>query len=294
MVQYARIGAQVCESLLGEKHTGQRMTSREDAFSYFQHRLDEWRRGIETDFQFQSARERTKTWNQLLRKILHLRANNLQLVVSRLLLSDHGMQGSTPSDIWDSSVDIAADTSRRLNVMDNSLQTTPFQKYRSNYFLIGALSMSFLALSQKSSVSKSIRVANSSISLSQTTCQKAEQTSVACLNLLYRRAETSRHARSLWNWVRPLATQLNVLDSPAPLNFTVTEDLLGGIRTPSSDEHIAQLERAEELAPTEPSPFIDINSANIIWPTGGSTPFTDLVSTLDIAFDPILPGNGIN
>ncbi|KAF2105146.1 hypothetical protein NA57DRAFT_20465, partial [Rhizodiscina lignyota] len=212
MVKYAQIGAQACGSLLHESLTRQTgSSSSQEALSYFQYRLDEWCKMIETDFLFPSASERTEMWNQRLRTIFHLRANNLRIVILRCLLLGDDIQDSAPADIWDSSVQVAADIGELLATMDSLPTTCGFEKSRSNYFLIAALGLLLLAISLNLSHLESPSLVKRPLSMAPATYLKAQSIAKACLNLLRNRAESSRQSRCLWERIRVLGSRLDLL-----------------------------------------------------------------------------------
>lgn len=311
MIQYSRIGAQACDSLLGETHTGGQTLSddRRDVLSYFQFRLDEWRKAINTEFQFRSGNERTDGWNQKLRTILYLRANNLRLVVARFLLLGDGAQSTASPDVWNSSVDVAADTIQVLASFDGSPSTCRFQKCRSNYFLVAALGVSLLAMlqdpafpttsSSSSTAAAAVAAApplRNRVPVEPETLLKAQQTAVMCLSLLRSRAESSRQSRCLWERFRGLAARLKLLDF---LILPGTPPAAGGdwgraMPTPGNDELLmgrggltVSQEQVDHLAPIVELGFLGLGDG-----IGDSTWAMDMMPGLDVAFDPAFFANG--
>ncbi len=219
MIQYCRIGSQVCDSLLNEKHTGQGVPkNHQDTTSYFQYRLNDWQNAIKTRFQFTATDTRTDGWNQQLRTVLHLRANNLRIVIARFFLFEIRAQEGPASlvETLDSSVDVAADTTRVLASMDSSPTTFSFQESQSNYFLIAALGISFFAISQNSPLLGPTSSIKKGISIGPITYQKAQQSALLGLHLLHSRAGSSRQSQRLWMRVRGLASRLNLLGILTP------------------------------------------------------------------------------
>ncbi|GAD93001.1 catechol dioxygenase [Paecilomyces variotii No. 5] len=293
MIQYARIGAHTCDSLQGEKNTGQTISGNgQDVFSYFQFRLEEWRKNIKTEFQFKASDERTEKWNRMLSKILHLRANHLQIVVSRLLLFENGVAGTSPIDIWTPCVDVAADTAHVLTNMDGSPLTCAFKKSRSNYFLIAALGMSLLAISQNSPPPASPSP-NAKTVMSPTTYLKAQQTARICLNLLYSRAHSSRQSRWLWKRVQGLAARLNVLDFLGPTD--TLNDNNRAYTIPMQDINEAYINNAgplENRELTDADPALDMHFSTSVELGQESGAAIDMISGLDMMLDPAVIASG--
>lgn len=288
MIQYSRIGAHACDTLQGEKTTGRPTSNNsEDVFSYFQYRLDEWSRTIKTEFQFKASDERTEKWNRTISTILHLRANNLRIVVSRILLFENGVAETAPVDIWTSSVDVAADTAHILASMDSSPLTCRFQKSRSNYFLIAALGISLLAQLQNSPRPASSSLIKKNIAISPMTYSKAQHSARTCLNLLYSRAEFSTHSRLLWKRVQGIASRLNILDFSGPTDMPNYSDLTSTINIQDIyEEQMNNTVSFDDREPTDVDPSLDMNFSESI--QKGQEPISpiNMVSSLDIMLDP--------
>ena len=293
MVQYARIGAQAVQTLRGEKSTGQTMSNCQELFSYIQYRIEQWRKEIGTIFQFPLTIERAEKWNSQLRTFLHLRANNLHIVISRCILFENGVQGAAPLDLWDSSVGVAADTSQLLARMDDSPATCPFEKSRSNYFLIAALGLSFLAISQSQSPPISASFVNNTTLMAPTTYVKAQQTALLCLNLLRVRAETSRYSLRLWDRVRGLALRLNLLGLLMPTSTPrSTEDGTHKMQTRGVDEILMnQAGMAEEELLRSLGPMVPMDSPNQGDRSQDLASILGMVPGFDLTYDTVYLGN---
>lgn len=296
MIQYARIGSQACNSLQGEKNGGQSISKNyQEVFSYFQYRLEEWRKNIKPKFQYKASDARIEKWNRTLSTILHLRANNLRIVVSRFLLFGNGVSGTCAIDIWTPSVDVAADTAHVLANMDGSPLTCTFQKSQSNYFLIAALGISLLAILQNSPLPASPSFINTTTLMSPTTYLKAQQTAKICLNLLYNRAESSRQSGWLWKRVQGLASRLNVLHFLDPTD--TLNDTNWGYTMPMQDINEAQMNNAELLANrelTDVDPALDIHFPTSVESGDESVAAMDMVSGLDMMLDPAFIATGFD
>jgi hypothetical protein len=210
MIEYARIACPAIDALMGDKNV-----DRQETFAFFQYRLDEWGKRISTDFQFLSSDDETDKWNQDLRTLLHLRENYLRTVVARAFICDN-LCTAAPLDIWASSVDAAADTIQRLSRLDISTKTYRFHQPQYDYFLIAALGILLLAITQESSSTSLISPREQRIPMAPTTCLQARQNSMVALNLLYTLASSSRQSQYLWQRVRGVACRLNLLDHLAP------------------------------------------------------------------------------
>ncbi|KAL7952142.1 hypothetical protein V8C42DRAFT_306254 [Trichoderma barbatum] len=227
MIRYAGIGAQVYETISCDGLTTQMMPQNcQDAYTYFQYRLSEWRKAIRTQFQFKPTSKRIDQWNSQLDTILRLRANNLHIVVARLILFEKGIRGMVPADLWSVCMDMAADTTCILATIDGSPAIFRATKSESNYFLVSSMGISFLAMSQGSLFSISAQS-----SLDPETCLRAQQSAILCLNLLRNRAELSRQSKHLWNRVNDLASRLNLLGFLAPIAPGNTEEVQGTAET---------------------------------------------------------------
>ncbi|KAI1123579.1 hypothetical protein F5Y10DRAFT_285913 [Nemania abortiva] len=283
MVKYAQIGAQAVSSLVNQSHSHQTVSSSsQEVLSYFQYRLDEWCKMIETDFLFPPASERTDMWNQRLRTVFRLRANNLRIVVSRCLLLGKDVQNSAPADIWDSSVQVAANIGELLAAMDSLPTTCGFEKSRSNYFLITALGLLLLVISSNRSHLDSPSVVKRPPPMAPATYLKAQSTAKACLNLLHDRAESSRQARCLWERICVLGSRFDLLESPIPASWHETR------LTPSVDDLLtgrqAQLVTDQERGSLDS--LIGLNFASMEELIMGSASSVNIFSEQDMVYDP--------
>ncbi|KAL7911538.1 hypothetical protein GGI35DRAFT_293335 [Trichoderma velutinum] len=232
MIHYARIGAKACETMACDESNTQVMSENcQDAYTYFQYRLSEWRKAIRTQFQFKSTGKRADQWNRQLDAILRLRANNLHFVVTRFMFFEKEFRGMVPADLWSVCMDVAADTTCILATIDGSPANFQATKSESNYFLVSSMGISFLAMLQGS-----LFPISAQSPLDPETCLRAQQSAILCLNLLRNRAELSPQSKYLWNRVSDLASRLNLLGFLAPIIPGNTEEGSGTTETMSINE----------------------------------------------------------
>ncbi|KAH8820177.1 hypothetical protein F5884DRAFT_849452 [Xylogone sp. PMI_703] len=288
MIQYSRIGAYACDTLLGEKTSPDNI---QEIFSYFQYRLDEWQKAIGSEFQFKSGDERINKWNEQLRTILYLRANNLRIVILRFLILESGGQGSVPLDPWASSIDVATDTCHILASLDSLPSTCRFQKSQSNYFLVAALGILLLAICQDTSVPVSPSYMGREISMAHETYLKAQQSAILCLNILYNRAKSCRLSRCMWERVRGLASHLNLLVPSTNLNSGHSAYMMEGGSNGSILNHIDVIGSQE---PVSNVPIPDLSFFASLESVEDSISAIDMVSGLDMMFDPAFLSGGLD
>lgn len=291
MIHYARIGAKACETLSCDESNTQVMSENcQDAYTYFQYRLGEWRKAIGTQFQFKPTSKRADQWNSQLDAILRLRANNLHFVVTRFMFFEKEFRGMVPADLWSVCMDVAADTTCILATIDGSPATFQATKSESNYFLVSSMGISFLAMLQGSLFPMSAQSP-----LDPETCLRAQQSAILCLNLLRNRAELSHQSKYLWNRVSDLASRLNLLGFLAPIAPGNTEDFSGTAETMSISETWEKYTNNWEqtLAGSSPGVMalgfpVSENS------TEGPTSASKIYSAFDIMFGPDTTFNGID
>ncbi|KAL6818114.1 hypothetical protein GGI42DRAFT_359293 [Trichoderma sp. SZMC 28013] len=292
MIHYARIGAKACEIMSCDESNTQVMSGDcQDAYTYFQYRLSEWRKAIRTQFQFKSTSKRADQWNSQLDAILRLRANNLHFVVTRFMFFEREFRGMVPADLWSVCMDVAADTTCILATIDGSPAAFQATKSESNYFLVSSMGISFLAMLQGSL----FPIAAQS-PLDPETCLRAQQSAILCLNLLRNRAEISRQSKYLWNRVSDLASRLNLLGFLAPVAPGNIEEVPGTAETMNINETWERQTNHWEqgLAGLSPSNFtalgFPVSENNADEPTSASK----IYSAFDIMFGPDSVFNGID
>ncbi|QYT01903.1 Zn(2)-C6 fungal-type domain-containing protein [Trichoderma simmonsii] len=291
MIHYARIGAKACETLSCDEPNTQVMSGDcQDAYTYFQYRLSEWRKAISTQFQFKSTSKRADQWNTQLDAILRLRANNLHFVVTRFMFFEREFLGMVPADLWSVCMDVAADTTCILATIDGSPEAYQATKSESNYFLVSSMGISFLAMLQGS-----LFPISAQSPLDPETCLRAQQSAILCLNLLRNRAESSRQSKHLWNRVSDLASRLNLLGFLAPVAPGNIEDVSGTAETMSINEtcerHTGHWEQGlAGLSPSVTALGFPVSENNDEGPTSASK----IYSAFDIMFGPDSVFNGID
>ncbi|KAF2095117.1 hypothetical protein NA57DRAFT_59864 [Rhizodiscina lignyota] len=210
MIEYARIGGPACDDLLSE--IGKRRLEHakwQESYAFFEYRLSQWEQRIDNDFQLAGDSEQVSESNQLLRTIFQLRANHLRVLIARSFLCAN-LRTVAPLDIWDTSVNVAANTIHMLAHLDHSGKTYRFQQTQFNYFLIACLGILLLTVTQESSKTAGPSSNGQRIPVSPPTLTKAQQSAMVALNLIYSQSESSRHSRGLWECVRRLACRLNI------------------------------------------------------------------------------------
>lgn len=199
--------------LLNENHAGQTTSSSsQEGFAHFQHRLDEWQKAIDTEFQFPSTGNRTDEWNQKIRTLLHLREKNLRIIISQFLLFEKAMP-AMPETLG-SALDVAIEIGQLIGKMDSLPKECSLHKANSDYFLATALGVSLLALSQHPSTRTSTAVIPGMTSISPETFVKAKQAAIVCLTILHGRAKSSSKSGCLWERIHRIVSQRNLLEGP--------------------------------------------------------------------------------
>ena len=293
MIRYARIGQQSCDTLLGDRHRSLLgANNRQEMFSFFQYRLEEWRKSITTDFQFSHNDKKTDKWNHQLRTILYLRANHLGIIIARSFLSGNETIGAGPSEVWTYSVDMAADTIRILTCLDSSPAMHCLNKLQTNYFLITALGILLLAISQGPYNHTPGSLCQNHPSMPAITYLKAQHTAIAALNMLYRQAESSSQSQRLWERVRGLTCRLNLLDYLIPVDDRLGNSDHGERATTGVILHAIEPVKGHTV-PTETGTLtailpavLDANISDSMGLGELSTPDFDISPTLSSMFDP--------
>jgi hypothetical protein len=182
--------------------------------AFFQYRLDEWEKRITADIFSIPGGEDTETRSRRIRTVLNLRANHLRMLVARIFLC-HNRPESTPSDTWTSLINIAANTIYLLARLDRSTKEYRFQQAQLNYFLVGALGVLFLAITEDSTRPNPVP-SESEHTIPSPTFLKAQKSSMIALNLLCLQAGSSRQCQRLWARVRGVTNRLDLLNRMIP------------------------------------------------------------------------------
>ncbi|KIW95882.1 uncharacterized protein Z519_02947 [Cladophialophora bantiana CBS 173.52] len=212
MIEYASIGKQSCDALLSDKIlNSEQLTTFQDDYAYFLYRVNLWATRASENFEAFTLDDSTRLGVQMVRTTLYIRANHLRTLIARAFLCS-GLRNAAPSDIWITSVDVAADTIMVLTQLDSSTREYRFHQAQFNHFLISALDILLFATTHKSSGVGSPSANGEELSVPDEIAQKARQSSAAALGRLQRLAETSVQSKYLWERIRGVASRLNLSD----------------------------------------------------------------------------------
>ena len=243
MIQYARIGLQIYETVsCGGPFPYLMSQDWQTTYAHFQRRLGNWRELISDKFQFTSVSERAKQWNRQLSQTLHLRANNLEMVVARLVILGKGIPDHALTEIWSTCLNAVTDTTCALVNMNCLPTTSQIPPAEFDYFLISSWSISLLALSRRSQYSLSQPVELSS----------AQQSAELCFSLLKSRAGLSRQSGTMWKRANDLTSRLKsvgVLPNGAPSEASEATDTMRSLNAYGIQETLTK--------PWEDQPLVD-------------------------------------
>lgn len=208
MTEYAQIGASVCASLLDERgEETLASVAGEESVRFFEYRLDRWKTRIETGcFELEGQDAQTLENNTFLRNIFLLRANHLRIIVSRSLLAT-GQRSVTAE-----TVRVAADSIDSISLLYRSTKTYRFHQAQVDAFLISAVGIMLLALTQDNAAAPSPYCNERHLPLPPQSQDIAQQSIVAVLSLLQKKAGDSQHAKRMLDLVQDLLKRLNILD----------------------------------------------------------------------------------
>ena len=213
MIEYAQIGASICASLLKERdeETAASVVG-EESVRFFEYRLDRWTQHVEDRcFELEGQDEQTRENNSFLRNIFLLRANHLRIIVSRSLL------GTGQLVVTAETMDTAADSINLLSSLYQSTKTYRFHQAQMDAFLISAVGIMLLALTQEKTTACAPYSNERDTTVLPRTLDIAQQSLVAVLNLLQTKATDSQHARRMLDCMQDLLKRLNLLDSLLPM-----------------------------------------------------------------------------
>ncbi|OCT53638.1 hypothetical protein CLCR_09729 [Cladophialophora carrionii] len=204
MIDYASIGRQSCDALLSDKVLSpEHSATWQDDYDYFRYRVSLWAMRASETFT-----DNTSPGIEMVRTILHLRANHLRILVARAFLCS-GLRQAAPLDIW-TIVDITADTIQVLTRLDPAKKEYRFHEAQLNHFLVSALDILLFATTHKMSGVESPSANGEVLSIPPETAQKALKGSTLALNRLRGLAEYSTQTKYLWDRVRVMASRLNL------------------------------------------------------------------------------------
>jgi hypothetical protein len=211
MVEYARIGKQATDDLFCDSRDirPQLLHNWQEKYAFFQYQLERWTLYTSADLEHTIADEKARAALNLVRTILSLRANHLRTLISRAFLCTT-LRDAAPSDIWSTSVDVAADTVQLLAALDNSTKEFRFHQALFNHFLISALDVLLFATTFGCSKRGNPSANGNEIVITDNTRLKARQSSLVSLNLLHTLAETTYHSKYLWERMRGVTSHLNL------------------------------------------------------------------------------------
>jgi hypothetical protein len=211
MVEYARIGKQATDDLFCDSRDTrpQLLHNWQEKYAFFQYQLERWTQYTSSDLERTNADEQARSALHLVRTTLSLRANHLRTLISRAFLCTT-LRDAAPSDIWTTSVDVAADTVQILARLDNSTKEYRFHQALLNHFLTSALDVLLFATAFGSLKCGNPSANGKEIIITEETRLKARQSSLVALHLLRTLAETTHHSKYLWERMRGVAAHLNL------------------------------------------------------------------------------------
>ncbi|OAP56058.1 hypothetical protein AYL99_09237 [Fonsecaea erecta] len=216
MIEYASIGKQSCDALLNDKILNpEQLSNFQDDYSYFLYRVNLWATRASENFEALALDEDASLGLQMVRTTLQIRAYHLRTLIARAFLCS-GLRSAAPSDIWITSVDIAAETVKVLTQLDSSKKEYLFHQAQFNHFLVSAMDILLFATTHKSSGVGSPSANGEELSVPADIANKARQSSTVALARLQRLAETSIQSQYLWERVRRVASRLNLSDHLFP------------------------------------------------------------------------------
>lgn len=217
MTEYAQIGASVCASLLTERGEGPvASVAGEESIRFFEYRLERWKKRIETGcFELEGQDAQTMENNAFLRNIFLLRANHLLIIASRSLLFT-GQRTVTAE-----TVDVAAESINLLSLLYRSTKAYRFHQAQVDAFLVSAVGIMLLALTQDNKAALSAYCNERHIPIPPRLQDIAKQSIVNVLSLLQSKAGDSQHAKRMLDFVQDLLKRLNILDGLLSIPYSM-------------------------------------------------------------------------
>jgi len=199
MIEYARIGKQATDVLLGDsRDTGQQpLHSWQEKYAFLKYQLERWTQSAFIDFAPTNINNKVGVALHFARAILSLRANRLRILISRAFLCT-SLRTAAPLDIWTTSGDGAANTVQTLASLDNNTMEHRFHQAQFNHFLVSALDILLFATTCGSSKCGNPSANEKEIIVTDATRVKARQYSMVTLDLLRSLAGTIHHSKYLW------------------------------------------------------------------------------------------------
>lgn len=228
------------------------------AYARFQCSIGEWRQAISDKFQFASTSKRTEQWNHRLSQTLRLRANNMEMVVARLMILDKDIPDSDLTEVWTTCLKAVTDTTCVLVDMNCFPATSQIPPAEYNYFIISSMSISLLALLRSSEI---YMPGNSPLQPAE--LRSAQQSIDLCFSLLKTRVGLSRQSRTLWEHAHDLLSRLNLaglLPAVAPSEASEVIDTLAAPNAHWADEAFTRT--WEDQGPISSPKELGITTAN--------------------------------
>jgi hypothetical protein len=207
MVWYVRLGSNTWDSILKLLNGGFGGTrDSHELLGTFHYQLEQWQKSIPEDLQFSCTDSSADNVTLFLRASLHLRANQLRLLVLRPFLRSHAGISVYPQRV-ESATEIACDTIRVLSALNASTDIYCMQQPICNYFLASAIGVLLLII-----VHVPLLSSMSSKSISQLTTNTGMfQELLVALELLKVYATSCRASKRLWEEISALILRLDRL-----------------------------------------------------------------------------------
>jgi len=273
MIEYARIGQQACGALLNDKMAGPHPPSSwQESYSFFQYRLEQWTLRAAREFEPDSLGNKANRGWDIIRTVLHLRVNQLHLLIARAFLCTD-LRTAAPPDIWTTSVDFATDTVHVLAQTDASTKEYCFHRAQLNHFLMTALDIAVFAATHEPSRDGSPSANGVDILVSESTGLKARQTTMVALNLLRNQADTSNNSKHLWNTIRTVAWRLKLCDY---LFSTPSEPNANTTSQPGTENHMVDAATPNSRTRSNPASHLELLSSGPNWRPSSSDGLEDM------------------
>ncbi|EXJ64205.1 hypothetical protein A1O7_00541 [Cladophialophora yegresii CBS 114405] len=271
MIDYACIGRQSCDALLSDKVLSPEQSATwQDDYDYFRYRVSLWAMRASESFTDDSL----SPGIQMVRTILHLRANHLRILVARAFLCS-SLRQAAPLNIW-TIVDITADTIQVLTRLDPCEKEYRFHEAQFNHFLVSALDILLFATTHKTSGVQSPSANGEALSIPPETAQTALKGSKLALNRLRGLAEYSTQTKHLWDRVRVIATRLNLSEHLFP--EALKEQIAIPAQAPRRPSALADASVRAALTVDHSdtpalAPLNDLDDEFFAFPSGETTPW---------------------
>ena len=212
MIAYAQIGKLACDVLLSNgEEVRHSYDERQDAYRYFEYRIEQWEKQVDEDFVPPTQREARTSGIWLLHVVLKIRANHIRGVVARGLLCPAASRSISP-DIWERTVSTAANTVELLSDLSKVDLYRPLEA-QCNHFLISAMGTLLLAVTEKHLCKSDLARIVAESRVTEPVAYKAWSNLNAGMHILASQGEYSPHAKHYWSIFRSLLARLKLDDS---------------------------------------------------------------------------------